>query len=78
MIQIGCETCLKLQKSYSSALRIYTDAMQQQVDYIANGDFDRARETHTAIDQAGQLCAEHRRVLEHHELTEHKKKVVGQ
>jgi hypothetical protein len=77
MPQIGCETCLKLQKSYSEALRQYTDAMQRQVDFIADGDFSHAHETHAAIDQAHSLCAEHRRVLEHHELTEHKKKVVG-
>jgi hypothetical protein len=77
MIQIGCETCLKFQKSYSSALRQYSDAMQRQVDFISKGDFGGARGTHAAVNQAGELCAERRHILEHHEATEHKKQVVG-
>ena len=77
MIQIGCETCLKLQKSYSEALRQYADAMQAHTERITQGDHTKAAESHLTIRQAQDLCAEHRRVLEHHELTEHKKRVVG-
>ena len=73
MSQIGCETCLKLQKSYSEALRKFTDAMQRQVDLISQSDFSMAREMQTAIHQAQQLCVEHRHILERHEVTEHKR-----
>ena len=73
MLQIGCETCLKLQKAYSEALRQHADAMQAQTERITQGDHTKAAE----FRQAHDLCAEHRRVLEHHETTQHKKKVVG-
>jgi hypothetical protein len=70
---IGCEVCLKLQKAYSEALRQYVDAMQQQVDYIASGDFSHARESELAIDGVHHVCVERRETLEHHEASEHKK-----
>jgi hypothetical protein len=73
---IGCETCLKLQKSYSEALRQFTDAMQRQVDFIINGDFEKATASHAAIHQAQQLCVEHRHILERHEVAEHKTKLA--
>ena len=77
MLQIGCETCLKLQKAYSEALRRYADAMQFHTERITQGDYTLAASSHSAIHEAETLCATHRRVLEHHEATEHKKKVVG-
>ena len=73
---ISCETCLKLQKSYSEALRHFTDAMQRQVEFIVNRDFSHAQETQAAIHQAQQLCLEHRHILERHELAEHKAKMA--
>ena len=77
MLQIGCATCLKLQKAYSQALRQYADAMQSHTERITQGDHTKAAESHLTIRQAQDLCTQQRRVLEHHELTEHKKKVVG-
>ena len=73
MPQISCETCLKLQKSYSEALRQFTDAMQRQVDFIIDGDLKKTNASHAAIHQAQQLCVEHRHSIERHEVTEHKK-----
>ena len=77
MVQIGCETCLKLQKSYSHALRQYADAMQVHTDRITQGDHTHAAESHIAIHDAETLCTSHRSMLEHHELAEHKKKAAG-
>ena len=77
MLPIGCATCLKLQKAYSQALRQYADAMQSHTERITQGDHTKAAESHLTIRQAHDLCAQRRLVLEHHELTEHKKKMVG-
>lgn len=75
--QIGCETCLKLQKSYSEMLRQYVDTMQRQVDFISQGDYARARECHAVVDQAHQLCADARRVLQTHEAEAHGKTIAS-
>ena len=78
MLQIGCETCLRLQKSYSEALRQYADALQSHTERITQGDHTRTVESHHAIGQASRLCAERNYALERHEVAEHKKKAVAQ
>ena len=74
MAQIGCETCLKLQKLYSQALRIYADALQAHTNLIVQREHGQTAESQRAILEADELCTQHRVALQRHESDSHGKK----
>ena len=77
MSQIACETCLKLQKAYSAALRIYADALQSHTDLISQREYTKAPESKRAILQADELCIQHRMALQKHETEMHGKAPIA-
>ena len=76
MAQIGCEICLKLQKTYSEALRKYVNALDVQTRHIERADYPIPVSVRAAITQADADCATARRVLESHEIAAHQKKAA--
>ena len=76
MPQIGCEICLKLQKTYSEALRKYVNALDVQTGHIERADYPVPTQVRSAIVQADVDCANARRILESHEVAEHQKKAA--
>ena len=71
--QISCETCLKLQKKYSAALRKYADVLERRTQAVAQGNYTPDAESIGAINGADWACSEARAVLERHESQAHPK-----
>ena len=73
MMQIGCETCLRLQKLYSEALRRYADALGERVLGIQGGNYTPDSDVLIKIERADRACSTARRALEQHEVEAHAK-----
>jgi hypothetical protein len=71
--QIGCETCLKLQKEYADALRLYADAVDQRTETLTQGNHASDRAAIAAVNSADWVCAEARLSVERHESRAHPK-----
>ena len=69
--QIGCETCLKLQREHSAVLRLYADAVEQRAEALAQGNFKS--DTEATISSAYWVCSEARLLVERHESRAHSK-----
>ena len=67
MLQTNCETCAKLQKAYSAAMRMFVDAIHRESVAIASGDRSNASETKALVSQCRILCNEHQLALELHQ-----------